>query len=91
MAYIDMTVSVSKETYEMGEAVVELVEAVKKALEDGWQPLGDVPAIVAAVISRMGEIMQGAKEAKGEYEADPEASVMAAAMTLAALVKAVKQ
>ena len=86
MAVMDVMTSVSKETYEMGEAFVALVQAIKIAVEDGWQTGKDLPIVVSAVLANMSEILDGLKSAKGEWEEDEAAMVQAVTMTVAKLV-----
>lgn len=87
MALMDVMTTVSKETYEMGEAFVAIVSAMKMALEDGWQLGQDLPVAVGALLANIGEITDGIKNAKGEWDEDQEAMIQAVTMTVAKLVK----
>lgn len=55
MAKLDVTVSVEKETYELGQAVAGLVLAIKAKAKDGLN-LGEV---VAALSEEMGVLVKG--------------------------------
>ena len=46
----DVTVQVSKESYELGQGVVKFLAALKQALKDGWQPGADLPVLLNAAI-----------------------------------------
>lgn len=87
MAVMDVMTTVSKETYEMGEALVLILKAVKKAQEDGWQAGQDLPVIITTVVANLGEVMDGVKAAKGEWVESKEAMIMAVAMTVAAAIE----
>lgn len=86
MAVMDVMTSVSKETYEMGEAFVAIVQAMKIAIADGWQTGKDLPIAISALLANIGEITEGIKNAKGEWEEDEAAMVQAVTMTVAKLV-----
>jgi len=91
MAVMDVMVPVSKETYEMGEALVDLIVKIKGALADGWQIGSDVPVMISAVVTNMAEIIEGMKAAKGEWDQDDAATVAALSLTVAALVKELRK
>jgi hypothetical protein len=88
---MDVSRSVSKETYEMGQALASLVGAIKKALEDGWQPGQDIPVIISAMIAELGKITKGLQGARSEMEAYPAEFHAAVGLALADLVTVVKK
>lgn len=57
----------AKETLELGEGVAGMVEDVRAALADGWQPGEDIPAILASAVSRLGAAVDGASKIPGEF------------------------
>lgn len=87
MALMEVMTTVSKETYELGEALVSIVSAMNVALADGWQLGSDLPVAVTALLANIGEITEGIKSAKGEWEEDEAAMIMAMTMTVSKLVK----
>lgn len=87
---ISVTKEVSKETYELGVALGNMISEIKKALEDGWQPGKDLPVIFSAIIGNMAEMVEGVQNAPAEHKADPEAFVLACSMALAEVINALK-
>lgn len=67
---------VPKETYEIGEALSSMVSATAKALEDGWQPGQDIPAILVSPVSKLGAALDGIQKVPGEFIEAPVRSVM---------------
>lgn len=73
MAKLTVEVEVSKEAYELMDGIKKVVESVKKALADGWQPGQDVPTILMESLTALVPAVAGAEsigsEAKEELEA----------------------
>lgn len=65
-----------KETMEVGEALAETLNATAKALEDGWQPGTDIPAIVIAPIGKLGQALDGMKNIPEEFSVKPVLATM---------------
>jgi len=87
---IDVTKSVSKETYEMGLAVAAMIKGVKSALEDGWQPGQDLPVIFSSIIGNVAEMVQGVQAAQKENAEDPAAFVTACSLALAEVISSLR-
>ena len=77
MATLKVEVEVAKESYELGHAVVGLVNATKLALDDGWQAGQDLPAIGLAAYEHMVEGMKGAGGIPAESKEDMHAFLAA--------------
>lgn len=52
-----VSVSVEDKSYDVGQAVVQIVKAAKDALADGFQPGQDIPAILSAAIAQLVKIL----------------------------------
>lgn len=87
METIKKEVELSKETYEVGEAIAAVVKATGKALEDGWQPGQDIPAIVTSPISKLGSAISGVQKVPAEFAEKPVNSGMAIAYPIAEAVQ----
>lgn len=83
MAKLDVTVQVSKEAYELGQGVVGIVAAVKKALDDGWDLSEDLPSIVTAAVAEVGPMVEGLDQLDDEFGADPGAFAKALGLGVA--------
>ena len=77
MATKDITVKVSKESYELGEGMASFIGAVKAALADGWNLGDDLPAIVSAAMTNLVPAVDGLTELDDEW-AEDKASFMRA-------------
>lgn len=66
MEKIQVKVQAPKETWELGEGVVALLKALKDSLDDGFQPGEDIPALVAAAVTHLGEAVKGVSEISNE-------------------------
>ena len=89
MAKVTVQVECSKETVELGQGLAKFVEAVKKAIDDGWQPFTDLPAVVTAAVSSLVPAMVGVEKVKAEFEEDKAAFANAVMVTGSAIVGAV--
>jgi hypothetical protein len=52
-----VSVSVEDKSYDVGQAVVQIVKAAKDALADGFQPGQDIPVILTSAISQLVTIL----------------------------------
>lgn len=50
MSKISVTVQVESSADTLGKALVDIVTAARKAAADGWNPMTDIPAVVAAAV-----------------------------------------
>jgi hypothetical protein len=82
MTTVTRTVEASKELIELGEAISGVVGDVKHALDDGWQPGADLPAILVSAVTRLGTGLQGVQDIPAEVQADKKAAAMAVALPL---------
>jgi hypothetical protein len=87
MAKQMVQVEVSKEMYELGMGLAGVVDAVKQATADGWQPGQDLPAIVVAAIAILPPALQGVDQIKGELSEDKGAFISAVALPIADIIK----
>lgn len=74
---VEVKLQVSKEAYELGKGLKDLVLNVKKALSDGWQPGQDLPVVIQAVVMDLVPAVQGIEKLDSESKEDLEAFVMA--------------
>lgn len=77
MALLDVNQKVSKEAYELADGVKKTILDIKKALEDGWQPGQDLPAVLSAVMVDLVPAVQGIDKMSVEMTEDTEAFVTA--------------
>jgi hypothetical protein len=87
MAKQMVQVEVSKEMYELGMGLASVVDAVKQATADGWQPGQDLPAIVVAAIAILPPALQGVDQIKSEIAEDKGAFIAAVALPIAEVIK----
>lgn len=73
----DVTVQVSKESYELGQGVVKFLAALKQALKDGWQPGSDLPILLNAAILDLVPGFQGVEKLGLEKQENLKAFVTA--------------
>tara|TARA_R110000868_G_scaffold9394_6_gene46946 strand:- start:5152 stop:5427 length:276 start_codon:yes stop_codon:yes gene_type:complete len=81
MSKVTVAVECSKETLELGQGLADFLGALKVAMADGWQPFTDVPAIVAATVSKLVPALVGSEKVKGEFAEDKSAFFNAAMVT----------
>lgn len=86
MANVQVQVDVSKEMNEMMDAIVGVVEAMKQALADGFQPGQDLPAIVLAAVNLLPPALQGMDLIGDELKQNPKEFANAAALGAAKLL-----
>lgn len=78
---LKVEVEVTKEAYELGQCLVNLVKAVKAAGADGWQVGTDVPAVVMAAMAALPAGVNGIQKLSEEAH---EGAAFVAAFGLAA-------
>jgi hypothetical protein len=79
---MQVQVNVASSTYLFGIALTAFVGEVKKALEDGWQPTADVPAIVLDAIKTLAPVIGKLADIPGEAAGDTEGFANAIALTV---------
>jgi len=82
MATIDVQVTVSKETHELGIGMSSFVGSVKQALADGWQPGQDLPVIITSAVTDLVPSIQGVDQMDDEAKENPIAFANAIAVSL---------
>ena len=63
---------VSKEMYELGQGIGQVVLKVKEALEDGFQVTQDIPVIIQTAIKDLVPAMKGVDQLDDEAREDLE-------------------
>ena len=81
MARVSVSVEVSKQSHALAQSLADIVQVVRAALADGWQPGLDIPVIITQVIGKLGAGLQGLETLKDDYTAEN-----AAATSLALLL-----
>lgn len=87
MQTVTVSVEASKEAYELGQGLVKFVAAVKKSLENGWQPGADVSAIMVSAIGDLVPAMDGVTLLDEELKENPAAFVAAFGLAFKDLAK----
>lgn len=81
MAKQQVTVEVSKEAYELAQALFAVALKTKEALKDGWNPLTDVPAVILEAIRVLPGALGGLDQLDDEFKEDPSAFLNAFSLT----------
>lgn len=71
MNTITKEITLSKETYELGQGVGEFIKAVKKSLADGFQYGDDLPDIIDSAIRDLLPAINGATSISDEIAENP--------------------
>lgn len=66
MEKVQVQVELPKEAYELAQALKKVVEEVKKAGGDGFQPIVDVPAVLMASLNDLMAGLSGVERIGGE-------------------------
>lgn len=90
MALIKVEVEVSKETYELGQGLAKIVEAVMIAAKDGFQVGQDLPAVAMTAFAQMTAI-NGIDKIGEEMKNDPAAFYKALGLASADIYGVFKQ
>ena len=69
---IDKHVKVPKEVQETYDGLYKLIDAILLSLDDGWQPMSDIPTMVMAAISSLGSSLDGIGLLDDEWRENPE-------------------
>jgi len=91
MAKVSVEVEVTKEAYELGQGLVDIIKAVKMALADGWQVGKDLPAIVASTVGNLGKMVDGIDQLDDEASEDLAAFAKALGLSVADAVAVLKK
>ena len=89
MSKIKVEVEVSKETYELGQGLVKMLDAVLAANKDGWQMGQDLPEVAIVAFQQMSAV-EGVEKIGDEMKDDPVAFGKAVALVLADAYGSVK-
>lgn len=68
--HVEVKVLVPKETYELEQGIVKFVAACKAALDDGFQPGQDLPALLTAAIASLLPAIDGVQKLPAEAVGD---------------------
>ena len=71
MEKINVELELPKEAYELFDGTYKIVEIIKTALDDGWQPTEDLPAIVTQSIMELPKMITGLDQLPKEFKDDP--------------------
>lgn len=77
MEKVQLSLEVSKETYEVGKGIQNLIVAMRQSLADGWQPGSDLPMLIASAVQELGPMIQGYDKISEEAKQDIPAFYMA--------------
>lgn len=89
MEYLEVKVSVPKELAEFGQALTNLIAAVKSVGADGWS-VTDIPAVIAAAMVELPGAINGMEKIAAEVKEDNVASVKYAGLLAGDLLNALK-
>lgn len=64
----EMSVKVTKESYELSMAVNNLVSKIVEVAQDGWETGSDLPVILTTAMTELLPAMQGLDKIKDEKE-----------------------
>lgn len=64
-------VPVAAKTYALMGHICELIDAIKEALDDGWQPGTDIPDIIRSGIQQIVPIVRDGAAVVQEWDEDP--------------------
>jgi hypothetical protein len=81
-----LEIDVPKETYELADGLVKLIDAVRTALKDGWQPGTDLPAIATSAFAILPPAIAGFDQLGAEFKADKGKLVLALAVAVDKIV-----
>ena len=86
MAKVAVNLQLSKESYELSKGVADLINAIKTAVEDGWQPGKDIPVIMTEVIARLVPALAGVEKIVEEFKLEPVDSSLAISIPLVQVI-----
>lgn len=82
---IKVEVEVSKEAYELGQGLAVFIKAAKQALNDGFQPGQDLPALMMSAMNDLLPAVQGLDQIEAEIKEDGQAFRQAVALGLSGI------
>jgi hypothetical protein len=82
MSDLVVSVSVSKEMYELGQGVAKFLGVMGQALSDGWQSGSDMPSVVGSAIHDLIPAVAGVQDVPAEILEDTESFSKALALSL---------
>lgn len=80
METVTITIEVPKEAQELFGGLVKIVQSVKTALADGWDPATDLPVIITQSLVELAPMIQGVDQLPAEFKADPAAFIKSAVL-----------
>ena len=87
MKTINVTLPVAKETYELGLGIVGFLNALKKALEDGFQLGDDLPIIISESFSTLIPSIEGWEDISKEIENNRPEFINAVCLTVTHIIE----
>ena len=66
-----ISIEVSKETYELGQGLAKFVMAVKEATDDGFSYGDDIPDIISSAVGDLLPALDGVSDIGKEFKEDP--------------------
>lgn len=88
MELVKREVELTKEVDELMQGLAKIVLASKQALNDGFQPGQDLPAILVASVAELPEMVSGLDQLDDEFKAHPDKVLKAVAMGASDIVGA---
>lgn len=82
MSVKQVSVNVSAELYDAGQAVANFINLLRKQVAAGWNPAADIPSDIAAGIAALAPVAAGISDAAADYAANPGAAANAVALGL---------
>lgn len=71
MEKVQVQLELPKEAYELFDGTYKIVESIKRALADGWQPGQDLPQIVTESLMQLPPMITGFDQLPVEFKEDP--------------------
>jgi hypothetical protein len=87
MEMVKYEVQSPKEIHELGVAIGNLIGVISLCLEDGFQPISDVPAVVIAAVKELSTAVNGVQEIPREVLTEPVLSVLGVVNPVAVSVR----
>ena len=79
-------VECATKTYELADALVDVVEVIQGQLANGFQAGEDLPPVLAAVVQELVPVVANFTEVDDEYEGDRQATLLAVTVPFSRLV-----
>lgn len=70
-------IPVAAKTYGLANGLVDMVDAIGEALENGWQTGEDLPVVISSVVEDLVPHISGVTELDDEWKADRQATMNA--------------